>query len=133
MGQQRTGQSEPVVMRDRGAERKSTLRRAAKSGLESDMEQATRPKAGGRGVYIDGRLSVLHEGAAGFEAAGRHALIRAGRIEIQKNSTAGQACASASPITSKLSAMPEVADVSTWQSENRSVVHVGEKQRRLTS
>src|SRR5260370_16707695 len=88
MGQQRTGQGEPVVMRDRGADRKSTLRRPSKSRLQSDMSQATRPKAGAPGVYIDGKVSVLHEGHAGFDGAGRHALLRAGRIEIQKNSTA---------------------------------------------
>src|SRR5260370_14851377 len=88
------------------------------------MDQASRPKAGAPGVYIDGKLSVLHEGAAGFEAAGRHVLIRAGRIEIQKNSTAGQICSRASPITSELIAMPEGADVSTWQCAHSSVVHV---------
>jgi hypothetical protein len=33
------------------------------------MEQAARPQLRPPGVYIDGKLNVLDEGAAGFEAA----------------------------------------------------------------
>src|SRR5260370_3377006 len=44
LGQQRTGQGEPVVMRDRGADRKTTLRRAPKPTLQTPMDQATSPK-----------------------------------------------------------------------------------------
>src|SRR5258708_18147707 len=66
MGQQRTGQGEPVVMRDRGADRKRTLRRAAKSGLQSDMVQATRPNACAPDVYRDVKLRDIQEGTPGF-------------------------------------------------------------------
>jgi hypothetical protein len=93
------------------------------------MEQAARPEPSAPGVYIDGKLTVLDEGTAGFEAARRHALVGAGGIEIKKESTAGQICSSAAPITTQLSAMPEVPDFSTWQSENRSAVEVRQKRR----
>jgi hypothetical protein len=86
------------------------------------MKQAGRPKPRPPGVYIDGKLNVLDEGAAGFEAACCHILVGADGIEIKKESMPGKICASTSPITSQLCAMPEVPDVSTRHSENRSIV-----------
>ena len=86
------------------------------------MKQAGRPKPRPPCIYIYGKLNVLYEGAAGFEAARCHVLVGAGGVEIKKESMPGKICASTSPITSQLCAMPEVPDVSTRHSENRSVV-----------
>jgi len=80
-------EGKPGILRNGRAYGKGFLRRGTSvSGLQGNMKQAARPERSAPRVYIDRKLRILNERAAGFEPARRHILIGASRIEIEEQS-----------------------------------------------
>src|SRR5262249_45191179 len=75
-------------------------------------------------------LIVLHERAAGLQAARGDVLVRARRVCIKEKSVTGKLGSSATPVTSELGVLPEVSNHRARHPENGSVVEEWKKARR---
>src|SRR5215469_17112962 len=97
------------------------------------MEQAARPEPGTPRVYVDRKLRILYERAAGFETTRRYVLIRANRVEIEEQSTTSEICANPSPVATELSTLPEVSSHRSRKSKHRPLVEVRQQSRSQVS
>src|SRR5262249_34983672 len=103
--------------------------RVAVTRLRRQMDQAALPKPGTRGVDVYRSLDILHERAAGLDAARRHVLIGARRIKVKEQAVTGEICAQTAPVAGELGAFPDVAEFCAGESKYRPIVEKGQESR----